>query len=44
MMNGVWEGSCEEGMMMVEVGDPNNLEEARRMKVGGHNIMNQLVF
>jgi hypothetical protein len=43
MMNGVWEGGCEkEGVMMVEVGDLGNHEEARRIKVGGYNIMNQL--
>ncbi len=42
-MNGVWEGGCEkEGVMMVEVGDLGNHEEARRIKVGGYNIMNQL--
>jgi len=41
MMNGTWEGGCEkEGVMMVEARDPNNHEDARRMKVGGHNIMN----
>ncbi len=40
-MSGTWEGGCEkEGVMMVEVGDRNNYEEARRMKVGSHNIMN----
>jgi len=45
MMNGVWEGGCEkEGVMMLEVGDLDNHKEARRMKVGGHNIMNQLAF
>ncbi len=39
-MNGVWEGGCEkEEMMMVEVGDLGNHEEARRMKVGGHNMV-----
>jgi hypothetical protein len=43
MMNGVWEGGCEkEGVMMLKVGDLDNHEEARRMKVKGHNIMNQL--
>jgi hypothetical protein len=41
MMNGAWEGGCEkEGVMMIETCDPNNHEEAKRMKVGGHNIMN----
>jgi hypothetical protein len=30
--------------MMVEVQDRSNHEEARRMKVGGHNIMNQPTF
>jgi hypothetical protein len=40
-MSGVWEGACEmEGVMMVKVGDRSDHEEARRMKVGGHNIMN----
>jgi hypothetical protein len=44
-MSGVWEGNCEkEGVMMVEVQDRSNHEEARRMKVGGHNIMNQPTF
>jgi hypothetical protein len=43
MMSGKWEGGCEkEGVMMVEVGDFGNHEGARRMKVGGYNIMNQL--
>ncbi len=28
--------------MMLEVGDLDNHKKARRMKVGGHNIMNQL--
>jgi len=41
-MNGTWEGGCEkEGVMMVEARDRNNHEEAKRMKVRGHNIMNQ---
>jgi hypothetical protein len=41
MMSGVWEGGCEkEGVLMLKVGDLGNHEEARRMKVGGHNIMN----
>jgi hypothetical protein len=45
MMSGVWEGGCEkEGMLMVEVRDFGNHEEARRMKVGGYNIMNQLAY
>ncbi len=44
-MNGTWERGCEkEGVMMVEARDPNNHEEAKRMKVGGHNIMNYLAF
>jgi hypothetical protein len=39
-MNGVWEGVCEkEGVMMLKAGNLGNHEEARRMKVGGHNIM-----
>jgi hypothetical protein len=43
MMSGTWEGGCEkEGVMMVEVGHFGNHEEARRTKVGGYNIMNQL--
>jgi hypothetical protein len=42
MMSGTWEGGCEKGMMMVEVGHLGNHEEARRTKVGGYNIMNQL--
>ncbi len=29
---------------MVEARDPNNHEEIRRMKVGGHNIMNYPAF
>jgi hypothetical protein len=34
MMNGVWEGGCEkEGVMMVEVGNLGNHEEARRQEV-----------
>ncbi len=38
-------GGCEkEGGMMAEAKDPNNHEEARRIKVGGHNIMNQPAF
>jgi hypothetical protein len=42
-MNGAWEGGCEkEGMIMLKAKDLNNHEEARRMKVGSHNIMNQL--
>jgi len=42
MMSGTWEGGCEkEGVMMVEAKDLGNHEEARRMKVGGYNIMNQ---
>jgi hypothetical protein len=45
MMNGTWVGGCEkEGGMMAEAKDPNNHEEARRIKVGGHNIMNQPAF
>jgi len=41
MMSGVWEGGCEnEGVLMAR--DFGNHEEARRMKVGGYNIMNQL--
>jgi hypothetical protein len=45
MMSGVWEEGCEkEGMMMVKVGDLGNREEASKMKVGGHDIMNQLAF
>jgi hypothetical protein len=40
MMSGTWEGGCEERVMMVEARDPNNHEEAKRMKVEGHNIMN----
>jgi len=44
-MNGAWEGGCEkEGVMMVEAGDIGNHEEARRMKVGGYNIMNRPPF
>jgi hypothetical protein len=40
-MNGTWEGGCDkEGVMMLEARDFDNHEEARRMKVGGHNIMN----
>jgi hypothetical protein len=40
-MSGAWEGGYEkEGVLMVEVGDLANHEEARRMKVGIHNIMN----
>ncbi|CAM6012875.1 unnamed protein product [Sphagnum balticum] len=31
-------------MMVVKVGDLGNHEEAKRMKVGGHDIMNQLAF
>jgi len=39
VMSGTWEGGCEkEGVMIVEAKDYNNHEEARRMKVGGHNI------
>jgi hypothetical protein len=42
-MNGTWEGGCEkEGMIMLKARDLNNHEKARRMKVGSHNIMNQL--
>jgi hypothetical protein len=42
MMSGVWEGGCEkEGVMMLKARDFGNHEEARRMKVGNHNIMNQ---
>jgi hypothetical protein len=45
MMSGAWEGGCEkEGVMMVEIRDLGNHEEARRMKVGGYNIMNRLAF
>jgi hypothetical protein len=45
MMSRTWEGGCEkEGVMMVEVGDFRNHEEARKMKVGGHDIMNQPTF
>ncbi len=41
-MSGTWEESCEkEIVMMVEAKDLGNHEEARRMKVGGYNIMNQ---
>jgi ribosomal protein L5 len=44
-MSAAWEGGYEkEGVMMVEVRDLGNHEEARRMKVGGHNIMNQPSF
>jgi len=44
MMNGAWKGGCEkEGVIMLKVGNFGNHEEARRMKVGGHNIMNQLI-
>jgi len=43
MMSGVREGGCEkEGVLMVKARDFGNHEEARRMKVGGYNIMNQL--
>jgi len=43
-MNGAWKGSCEkEGVMMLKIGNLGNHEEARRTKVGGQNIMNQLV-
>jgi hypothetical protein len=39
-MSGVWEGGCEkEGVMMVEAKDLGNHEEAKKMKVRGHNIM-----
>ncbi len=42
-MSGMWEGKCEkEGVMMVEARDLGNHEEAKKMKVGGYNIMNQL--
>jgi hypothetical protein len=45
MMSGVWERGCErEGVMMVETRDLGNHEEAKRMKVGSYNIMNQLAF
>jgi hypothetical protein len=45
MMNGMWEGgSKKEGVLMVKARDFGNHEEARRMKVGGYNIMNQLAF
>jgi hypothetical protein len=38
-MSGTWERCCEkEGMMMVEARDLGNHEEARKMKVGGHNM------
>ncbi len=43
MMSGMWEGGCEkEGVLMVKARNFGNHEEARRMKVGGYNIMNQL--
>jgi len=35
MMSGAWEG-----VMMLEARNLDDHEEARRMKVGGHNIMN----
>jgi hypothetical protein len=38
-MSRAWEGGCEEGVMMLKAN-----EEVRRMKVGSHNIMNQLAF
>jgi hypothetical protein len=42
-MNGAWERGFEkEGVMMVEAKDLGNHEEARKMKVEGHNIINQL--
>jgi len=45
MMNGTWEGGCEkEGMRMVEARDHSTNEEAKRMKVKSHNIMNQPTF
>jgi hypothetical protein len=45
MISGAWEGGCEKGgVMMIEIQDCSNHEEARKMKVGGHNIMNQPTF
>jgi hypothetical protein len=44
-MNGTWEGSCEkERVMMIKEGDLGNHEETKRMKVVGHDIMNQPTF
>jgi hypothetical protein len=41
MMSGVWERGCEkEGVMMIEARNLGNHEEARKMKVESHNIMN----
>jgi hypothetical protein len=41
VVSGTWKGGCEkEGVIMLETRDLGNHEEARRMKVGGLNIMN----
>jgi hypothetical protein len=41
-MSGMWEGGCEKKkVVMVEERDLSNHEEARRMKVVDHDIINQ---
>jgi hypothetical protein len=41
MMSAAWERGYEkEGMIMLKARNLGNHEEARKMKVGGHNIVN----